>query len=69
MEEQTWWVERAVEAALDAGYRHIDGPAIYQNEKEVGQGLKTKIEEVSICLPSAFAVLLIHRVKSVDIFI
>ena len=29
-----------VQAAVDAGYRHIDTAAIYQNEKGVGEGLK-----------------------------
>jgi len=33
-------VERAVEAALKAGYRHVDAAAIYGNEKEVGEGIK-----------------------------
>ncbi|RPA90889.1 Aldo/keto reductase [Choiromyces venosus 120613-1] len=33
-------VERAVEWALRAGYRHIDGAAIYNNEEEVGRGIK-----------------------------
>lgn len=33
-------VEHAVETALKAGYTHIDGAAIYRNEKEVGEGLK-----------------------------
>lgn len=33
-------VERAVECALKAGYRHIDAAAIYGNEKEVGRGIK-----------------------------
>ncbi|TIB03773.1 hypothetical protein E3P94_00440 [Wallemia ichthyophaga] len=28
-----------VYAALEAGYRHIDSAAIYQNEREVGQGI------------------------------
>ncbi|PGG95160.1 hypothetical protein AJ79_10220 [Helicocarpus griseus UAMH5409] len=33
-------VEKAVEVALRAGYRHIDGAAIYRNEEEVGRGIK-----------------------------
>ena len=48
-------VKAAIEAAIDAGYRHIDGAAIYQNETEVGQGLKTKIDEVSSCILSLLA--------------
>lgn len=33
-------VEKAVEIALKAGYRHIDCAAIYRNEAEVGAGIK-----------------------------
>ena len=41
-------VKAAIETAIDVGYKHIDCSPVYQNEDEVGQGLKTKIDEVSL---------------------
>ena len=32
-------VRKAVYWAIQAGYRHLDCAAIYQNEREVGQGI------------------------------
>ena len=40
-------MKAAFETTLNAGYRHIDGAPIYGNEHEVGEGLNTKINEVS----------------------
>ncbi|CAE6463303.1 unnamed protein product [Rhizoctonia solani] len=38
-------VEQAVYDALKAGYTHIDAAAIYQNENEVGNGIKKYLTE------------------------
>ena len=40
-------VKAAFETTLNVGYRHIDGAPIYGNEHEVGEGLNTKINQVS----------------------
>ncbi|KAJ9600545.1 hypothetical protein L9F63_026318, partial [Diploptera punctata] len=38
-------VQQVIKDAIDVGYRHIDGAMVYENEKEVGEGIKAKIEE------------------------
>uniref|UniRef100_A0A3Q2WG02 aldose reductase n=1 Tax=Haplochromis burtoni TaxID=8153 RepID=A0A3Q2WG02_HAPBU len=38
-------VAEAVKAAISAGYRHIDGAYVYQNEVEVGEGIHTMIKD------------------------
>ena len=38
-------VARAVRAALDAGYRHIDCAAVYKNEHEVGDAIAEAIKD------------------------
>ncbi|RKO88374.1 aldehyde reductase [Blyttiomyces helicus] len=38
-------VATAIRAAIEAGYRHIDGAAIYGNEKEIGETLEAIFKE------------------------
>lgn len=35
-------MEKAIEAALEAGYRLFDTAHIYENEKEIGDALKVE---------------------------
>lgn len=41
-------MQTAVQDAIEAGYRHVDCACIYGNEREVGQGIKQKIEEGAV---------------------
>ncbi|KPJ12435.1 Alcohol dehydrogenase [NADP+] A [Papilio machaon] len=36
---------KAVEWALETGYRHIDTASVYNNEEEVGEGINNKIKQ------------------------
>ncbi|KAM7534436.1 hypothetical protein Aperf_G00000116641 [Anoplocephala perfoliata] len=46
---------KAVEEAIDAGYRHIDTATLYGNEEEVGQGIAKSLKK--------------HGLKREDIFV
>ncbi|XP_059058956.1 aldo-keto reductase AKR2E4-like [Achroia grisella] len=41
-------VQKAVEWAIDAGYRHIDTARIYETEQQIGEAIKKKIAEGTV---------------------
>ncbi|KAM7539105.1 hypothetical protein Aperf_G00000054534 [Anoplocephala perfoliata] len=47
-------VKKAISAALDAGYRHIDTAFIYSNEADIGIALKAKMAETGIAREDIF---------------
>lgn len=47
-------VRKAISAALDAGYRHIDTAFIYANEADIGVALKEKMTESGIAREDMF---------------
>nr|QJA18291.1 aldo-keto reductase [Monochamus alternatus] len=41
-------IQKSVKHAIDVGYRHIDCAWLYGNEKEIGEGIKDKIEDGTV---------------------
>lgn len=45
---------KAIKEAIDLGYRHIDTATIYDNEKEIGEAIREKIEDGTVTREDLF---------------
>ncbi|KAG8328113.1 1,5-anhydro-D-fructose reductase-like [Homalodisca vitripennis] len=62
-------VEAAVDAALAAGYRHIDTAFAYQNEKAIGRALKRWLDDGKIARDELFIVTKLPRIAMHEKFV
>lgn len=46
----------AVEMAIDIGFRHIDTAFFYENERDVGKAIRSKIEDGTVKRQDLFVV-------------
>lgn len=56
-------VEAAVKGAIDAGYRFFDTAYMYGNEKEVGNGVRSKIEDGTVTREELFICTKVNKKK------
>nr|CAD7264725.1 unnamed protein product [Timema shepardi] len=47
-------VSRVVQDAIDVGYRHLDCAPLYNNEREVGDAIRARIQEGSVLREELF---------------